>query len=262
MSISTGATDIMGGYPSAYAGGLGAGLGGFGLVGLIGLNSFLGNRGFGDGFAGGAFPGAGLAGTTVADQNISELRKDVQGVNTTVESLGNELQGAIFNQTLGQTTQFNNLGDLVMNGFSQTALAAKDATIQGIINTQTIKDQASAFQVINQENFCSVKSLIAAEGDKTRDLITQNLIDGLRAELVQERRGRDNREIEINVTQTNQQTQNQLQAQIQSQNQFLATMFNSLGDQVNRATNSIVNVGSGLVASPQTSSNANTKVNT
>lgn len=31
MSISTGATDVVGGYPAAYAGGLGNGIGGLGL---------------------------------------------------------------------------------------------------------------------------------------------------------------------------------------------------------------------------------------
>lgn len=31
MSISTGGTDIMGGYPAAYAGGFGNGIGGLGL---------------------------------------------------------------------------------------------------------------------------------------------------------------------------------------------------------------------------------------
>lgn len=255
MSI-TSQSDVMGGYPSAFAGGLGGGLGGFGLVGLIGLNSFLGNRGFGDGFGG---PGGVAA--TVADQNVSELRKDVAGVNTTVEALGNELQGAIFNLSSLQTGQFNNLSNLIMAGSKENALLAKDSIIAGMLNTQGIKDQAAAFQVVNQENFCQLKEAIHADGDATRALINQNLIDGLREELARERRGRDQREIEINVTQSNQQTQNQLQAQMQSQNQFLASMFNALGDQVNRAANSVVNVGSGTVAGGQTNSQANTKVN-
>lgn len=257
MSISTGATDVVGGYPTAYGGGFG-GLGGFGLVGLIGLNSFLGNRGFGDGFGPN---GAGVVASTVADQNISELRKDVAGVNTTVEALGNELQGAIFNLSTAQTAQFNNLSNLIMAGSKENALLAKDAVIAGMVNTQSMKDQAAAFQVINQENFCAVKELIHADGDATRALINANRIEELRDQLNAERRGRDQREIEINVTQSNQQTQNQLQAQMQQQNQFLATMFNSLGDQVNRAANSVVNVGSGTVAGGQSNNQANTKVN-
>jgi len=269
MSISTGATDVVGGgYPTAFAGYPGAGfggLGGVGLFGLIGLNSFLGGNGWGNGFgngwgAGGPFPGAGFAGTTVADQNISELRKDVQGVATTVEAKTNDLTNTIYQQTLGQTSQFTNLGDLVMNGFAATAPAAKDATIQGILNTQSIKDQAANFQVVNQENFCQIKAAINADGDATRALINTNLIEGLRAELVAERRSRDLREIEINVTQTNQQTQNQLQAQLQAQSQAIGNALNMLGDQINRQTNSMINLGT-MTGNAQTATNANTKVN-
>lgn len=253
MSISTGATDVVGGYPAAYAGGMG----GLGLVGLIGLNSFLGNRGLGDGFG----AGAGIAGTTVLEQNVSELRKDVAGVNTTVEALGNELQGALAMQNLAQSGEFRNLDNRLCDSEKSALQAAFAATIQGMQNTQAIQTQMTAFQVANDQQFCAIKSQINADGDATRALITQNLIDDLRSQLVAERRGRDSREIEINVQNNATQTQNQLQAQLQSQNQFLATMFNSLGDQVNRAANSVVNVGSGTVAGGQSNNQANTKVN-
>lgn len=258
MGISTGATDIVGGYPAAYAGGLGGGIGGLGLVGLIGLNSFLGNRGL-DGFGAGV-PGA-VAGTTVLEQNVSELRKDVQGVNTTVHQLGNEIQAALAQQTLGQTGEFRNLDNQICEVEKTALQTAHAASIQGMQNTQMLSNQLTAFQVSNDKEFCAIKSQINADGDATRALITQNLIDGLRNELLQERRGRENREIEINVQNNATQTQNQLQAQLQSQNQFLASMFNSLGDQVNRAANSVVNVGSGSVAGGQTSNQSNTKVN-
>lgn len=241
------------------------GLGGGGLLTGIILAGLLGRNGLGGyGYGGGGYDGHSIPavpGTTVLEQNVSELRKDVAGVNTTVEALGNELQGALSAQTAAQTSQFNHIGDLIMSGSKENALLAKDAIIVGMTNTQSIKDQATTFQAINQENFCTLKAAISADGDATRALINQTLIDGLREELARERRGRDQREIEINVTQTNQQTQAQLQAQMQQQNQFLATMFNSLGDQVNRAANSVVNVGSGTVAGGQTSNQSNTKVN-
>lgn len=216
---------------------------------VIGLNTFLGGRnGFGnDGFVNG---GGAIPGTTVAEQNVSELRKDVAGVNTTVEALGNEIANAHFQQTMDINNNFRNLDNRLCDN-------EKATMNMGF----AISNQMSNFQHSVDNQFCAVKQQINADGDATRALITQNLIDGLRNELASERRNRDNREIEINVTQTNQQTQNQLQAQLQSQNQFLATMFNSLGDQVNRATNSVVNVGSGLVTSPQSNNNANTKVN-
>lgn len=252
MAVTTGETDIVGG-----GGGYGfGGFGGIAPIGLIGLNTLFG-RGFGNELG----RGDGIAGTTVLEQNVSELRKDVQGVNTTVESLGNELQGAIFNLNNGIQANFRSLDNQIC-GIDKTVMqTAYQQSLQAFQNTQSIQNQMTAFQVANDKEFCAIKSQINADGDATRSLITQNLIDGLRAELNGERRNRDNREIEINVSQNAVQTQNQLQAQMQSQNQFIASMFNALGDQVNRATNSVVNVGSGLVAGSQSNSNANTKVN-
>lgn len=261
MSISTGGTDIMGGYPAAY-GGINNGIGGLGLVGLIGLNSLWGGRGFGDGWGAGApAVGAGIAGTTVLEQNVSELRKDVAGVNTTVEALGNELQGAIFNLNQGIQGEFRNLDNQICDVEKSMLQQSYAQSLQAFQNTQAIQNQVTAFQVANDAKFCNLENQIHADGDATRALINGIEMQNLRDALAAERRNRDNREIEINVTQTNQQTQNQLQAQLQQQNQFLATMFNSLGDQVNRAANSVVNVGSGTVAAPQTNSQANTKVN-
>ena len=116
-------------------------------------------------------------------------------------------------------------------------------------------------QTANDLQFCAVKQQINSDGDATRALITQNLIDDLRSQLGAERRGRDNREIEINVQNNATQTQQVIQQQQQQQTQFLASLFNGLGEQVNRATNSVINVGSGLVAGSQDNNQANTKVN-
>lgn len=257
MSISTGGTDIVGGYPAAYAGGLGGGIGGLGLVGLIGLNSFLGRDGLnGFGGTGGAIPG-----TTVLEQNVSELRKDVAGVNTTVEALGNELQGALAMQNLSQQAEFRNLDNRLCDSEKASMQMAYAQSLQAFQNTQAIQSQMTAFQVSNDKEFCAIKSQISSDGDETRALINSIEMQNLRDALATERRNRDNREIEINVNQTNQQTQNQLQAQLQSQNQFLSSMFNSLGDQVNRATNSVVNVGGTLAGLGQSNNQANTKVN-
>ena len=256
MSISTGATDMIGG---AGYGGMG-GFGGIAPIGLIGLNTFLGGRGFGgDGFDGGG-RGA-IPGTTVMEQNVSELRKDVAGVNTTVEALGNELQGALAMQNMANAGEFRNLDNRICDNEKDALKVSYEAIIQGMTNTSAIQAQMTAFQVSNDKEFCSIKSAIHADGDVTRALITSNLIDGLRAELASTIRNRDNREIEINVQNNATQTQNQIQSQQQYQTQYLTGLINSLGEQVNRATNSVVNVGSGLVAGSQSNSNANTKVN-
>lgn len=257
MSISS-QSEILGGYPGV--GGFGGGLGGFGLVGLIGLNSFLGNRGFWDGFAGNGVSTGAIPGTTVAEQNISELRKDVAGVNTTVEALGNELQGAIFNLNSGIQSEFRNLDNQICDVEKTALQTAYAASIQAFQNTQAIQNQMTAFQITNDKQFCEVKSQINADGDATRALINGIEMQNLRDALELERRGRSEREIEINVTQTNQQTQNQLQAQLQAQSQMFANSLNLLGDQISRQTNSMINLGT-MTGNAQTASNANTKVN-
>lgn len=240
MSITQGATDIIGGGGYGFGG-----FGGIAPIGLIGLNTFLGNGAWGrDGFR------DGIAGTTVLEQNVSELRKDVQGVSTEVHKIGNEVAGMFAQQNLAFTGEFRNIDNQVC--------ALDKSVMQGNF---ALSQQMSNFQHAVDRQTCEIKEAVHADGDATRALITQNLIDELRHQNQELRRGRDNREIEINVQNNAVQTQNQLQAQLQSQNQFLASMFNALGDQVNRATNSVVQVGSGLVSGGQSNNQANTKVN-
>lgn len=257
MSI-TSQSDVMGGG-AGY--GFGGGFGGISPVGIIGLNTLFGRGGFG---GDGAFPGGGgfnnLAGNTVAEQNISELRKDVAGVNTTVEALGNEIQGRLAMQDLSQAGEFRNLDNRLCDSEKTALASAYAASLQAFQNTQAIQNQMTAFQISTDKEFCSVKGQIVSDGDKTRALINSIEMQNLRDALELERRGRSNREIEINISNTNQQTQNQLQAQLQTQSQLFANSLNLLGDQISRQTNSIINLG-GTVAAGQTNTNANTKVN-
>lgn len=256
MAVSTGEVDYVN-TPAGYGGGWG----GISPIGLFGVFGGFGNNGWNNGWNNGGPNGAGIVASTVADQNISELRKDVQGVNTTVESLGNELQGAINASNMNNSNNFRNLDNQIC-GVEKTLLQQSYAqSLQAFQNTQAIQNQMSTFQHATDQQFCAVKQAIASDGDTTRALITQNLIDGLRAELASERRGRDNREIEINVQNNATQTQNQLQAQMQNQNQFIASLLGNLSDQVNRAANSVVQVGTGLVSGSQDNNQANTRVN-
>ncbi len=242
MSISTGATDVVGGGGYGFGG-----FGGIAPIGLIGLNTFLGGQnGWGNNWnnGGGAIPG-----TTVLEQNVSDLRKDVSDVSTEVHKLGNELQLSFNASNMNIANNFRNLDNQI---------CAVDKTVmQGNF---AISSQMSNFQHAVDQQFCAVKQQINADGDATRALITQNLIDGLRAELAGERRGRDNREIEINVQNTAVATQSQLQAQLQQQRQELGTFMNVVGDQLARQTNSIVNLGT-MNSSGQSNSSAQTKVN-
>lgn len=252
MSISTGATDVVGGG-AGY--GFGGGFG-FPPVGLFGVFGGFGNRGFGN-----DFNGNDRSGITVLEQNVSDLRKDVADNGKEIHVLGNEVAGMFAQQNLAFTGEFRNLDNQICDVEKTQLQTAYAQSLQAFQNTQAIQNQVTAFQVANDAKFCNLETAIHADGDATRALINSIEMQNLRDALASERRSRDNREIEINVTQTNQQTQNQLQAQLQSQNQFLASMFNSLGDQVNRATNSVVQVGSGLVAGGQSNNQANTKVN-
>lgn len=254
MSISQGATDIIGGGGYGFGG-----FGGIAPIGLIGLNTFLG-QGWNNGWNQGGLRD-GLAGTTVLEQNVSELRKDVQGVNTTVEALGNEIAQSQFQQTMDSNNNFRNLDNRLCDSEKTQLQSAYAQSLQAFQNTQAIQSQLTAMQTASDLQFCAVKQQINADGDATRNLITQNLIDDLRSQLHAERRGRDNREIEINVSQNAIQTQAQLQAQLQNQNQYFSSLLGNLSDQVNRATNSVVQVGSGLVAGGQSNNQANTKVN-
>lgn len=238
MSLTTGDTDIIGG------GGYGVGFGGIAPVGLIGLNTLF-NNGFGNGNGHGSIPG-----TTVLEQNVSDLRKDVADNGKELHILGNEIAGMFATQNLAFSGEFRNLDNKICD-------TEKLIANQGY----SLSLQMNNFQHENDKQFCEVKQQINADGDATRALLTQNLIDDLRSQLAGEHRHRDNREIEISVNNSNTSIQQQVQAQAQQQNQFLASMFNALGDQVNRAANSVVNVGSGTVAGGQSNNQANTKVN-
>lgn len=256
MSISTGSTDMIGGGVGVGMGGFGGfgGFGGIAPVGLIGINNlFDRDRNDHDGRDR-------WDGHSVLEQNVSDLRKEVQGVSTTVEDLGGDLKSSIFDLNAGIQSEFRNI-DNELNGVDKTILQQSYAqSLQAFQNTQAIQTQMSNFQHATDNQFSEVNQKITADGNQTRDLLTQNLIDELRSQLHSERRGRDNREIEISVNNSNTAIQTQVAQQAQAQNQFLATMFNSLGDQVNRATNSIVSVG-GSVSAKQDNNLANTKVN-
>lgn len=233
MSNTLGGTDIVGGM------GYGGGFGGIAPVGLFGVFGGFGNRGFGNDNFGDR------SGITVLEQNVSDLRKDVADNSKETHILGNEIAGMFAQQNLAFTGEFRNIDNQV---------CALDKTVmQGNF---ALSNQMSNFQHAMDRQTCDILQAVHADGDATRALITQNLIDELRHQNQELRRHSDNREIEININNTNQ----QMQAQLQNQTQLFASMFGTLSDQVNRATNSVVNLGT-MVGSGQTATQSNTKVN-
>lgn len=245
--------------PSAPTAGVdGFGLGGGGLIGGLILGTLL----RGGGLFGGAGVGA-VAATEVAAGDIAAKVVALQNTSNIISeigALGNEMEQSFNASNMNNANNFRALDNRLCESEKSAIIAANAALISGLQNTQSIKDQASAFQVINQENFCAVKELIHTDGDATRALITQNLIDDLRNQLLQERRIRDNRETEITINNSATAVQSQLQTQNQQQQMQFAQFANLVSDQLNKQTNSMINLGT-MTGNAQTATAANTKVN-
>lgn len=205
-------------------GGLGGGIGGFGLVGLIGL---LNNR---NGLLGGG-DGSGCGAETALLAAISSAKDATVGE-------GRSLAAAICASD-----------NITQQGFFASALANNT-------NTQSIKDQMTAFQIANDSKFEGLSRQIAADGDATRALITQNEIQNLRDQLHIERRRGDHRDIEISIQNSNAQAQLQAQAQ----GNILHNRLDALISQNAKTNQDIINLGtmvaSGTQAAPSTNINS------
>jgi hypothetical protein len=215
------------------------GFGGFGLVGLVGLTDLFNRRRGGDCDDCGGGGGWNGAGAVVLEKNVSDLRREVC-------ETGDQIEAAMLQQTIANAAQFNGLSGQIATVAREAAVLAlgQQATITS--SAQGIKDQNTAFQIANQENFCGLKATILADGAATRQLITQNIIEGLRAELGEEKRRSDVARTEVIVNQSVSQSQAQLQAQFQQQNDRFHGFFGAINDQLLRQANSVVNLGTML----------------
>lgn len=242
--------NIAGGIPFGAMGGFG-GFGGIAPVGLIGLNNLF-DRDRGHVHDRKDCNAGDIAARVVDLQNSANIREEIG-------ALGNEIQQAFATQNLANIAQFNQVQSTLSGIDKAATVAALEAKIATLQATNELKTDINNLSVKTDAQTCEILRAINADGDATRALINLNTVNALRDELLQERRRSDSREIEINVTQTNQQLQNQMQAQFQSQNNFLQNAFGLFGDQINRANNSIVNLGT-MAGTGQSNSNANTKV--
>ncbi len=241
--------------------GFGDGFGGGGILSGILLASLLGRRGFGgddnckdnDNLAGN------VASKVVDLQNSANLRQEVAGVATSVAALGNDLKGALAQQTLGQANEFRNLDNQICAAEKAAITASFEARIAALQSTNEIKSDINMLSVKTDAQTCEILRAINADGDATRALINVNTVNDLRDELLRERRRSDSREIEINVTQTNQQLQNQMQAQFQAQRDDADRRFSALFSQVAKSGQDIIAVGSLLNGTTQTASPVNVK---
>jgi len=204
-------------------GGFGGGLGGFGLFGLLGL------RGIGD---------------------LDGRRGDDKGAIAE-----NAILAAIGNSKDATVAEGRNLANAICESEKTSLQQFYAAAIQASNNTQAIKDQATAFAIVNDKRFDDIAAAGVAQTAAILAKINQTEIDSLRDRLAERTREVDAKSNEINVTQI----VNQQQQQFQSQNNEFARRFDALFGQVAKAGQDIIAVGSVLTGTTQTANPVNVK---
>lgn len=225
MSLSSNSefNSIGPGFPGY--GGFGSGFGGFGLFGLIGL---LGRRGLGG------------EGDDACSREAAILAAISNSKDTTVAE-GRSLAAAICDSEKTNLQQFY------------------AAAIQSANNTQAIKDQATAFAIVNDKRFDDLAAAGVAQTAAIIAKLNQTELDNLRDQLHGERRRGDAREIEISINNTNQQAQAQVQAQFQTQRDEFRNHFAVLAAQLNKTSNDVINFGTMAASGNQTTTATNIK---
>ncbi len=210
--ISTGSTDILngGGFGGGY-GGFGGGFGGIAPIGLFGVaNGLFGNDRNGRGH-----------GSDCNDGGVTSLNADGIAAKTALLVNQNADQNALLNAIADNKNQTiaegRALGDAVCEAEKTNLQQFYAAAIQASNNTQSIKDQATAFAIVNDKRFddLSIQAVnqTAAILARINDVENQNLRD----QLFESRRGRDRADLDISIQNTNTNVQAQFQAQAQLQ---------------------------------------------
>lgn len=219
-------------------GGLFGGGGGGGLIGGLILGSLLrqGNGGlFGNNGADGA-AGAMLRSPPEQVTANMQLMQAIGAVDKSVSVNAAMFEASQANQSLGLTTQLNN---------QTSSLAGRIADVNQNV----------------MENRYELAKDIAADGDRTRSLITAQYEATLNRQLgdanaeiiaLQNRAALDSATNGITLTNTNNINQMQQQAQQQQQYASLANLIYGLGQNI---TNGAINVGSGTLTANPTNTN-------
>lgn len=241
------------------SGGGGDGLfGGGGLIGGLILGSLLRNNG--NLFGG---DGAGAAGATLRSPpeqvaaNMS-LMQSIGAVDKAVAVGTAAMEASQATQTIGITSQLNNVTSSLANRIDDTKAAVNSSTM-------VLAQQLNGVQQQVMENRYQLAQDINNDGDKTRALITAQYEAALNRQLsdanaaviaLQSRFDNAERARGIEVTTTN--NINQMQQQTQQQQQY-GQLYNALWclAQGIQNTNSAINVGSGT----QTANPLNTNTN-
>ena len=236
--------------------GLFGGGGGGGLIGGLILGSLLRNGGN----LLGAEAGAGAALRSAPEQAAANmaLMQSIGAVDKAVAVSTAAMEASQANQTIGITSQFNNVTSSLANRVD----GVKD-TVNA--NAMVLAQQLAALSQTTMENRYELSKDISADGEKTRALITNQYEINLQRQLADanaaiiELRG-DNRLAErtrgIEITTTN--NINQMQQQTQQQQQYgqLAGYIAQLAQSI-RSNNEAINVGSGTLTANPTNTNTN-----
>jgi hypothetical protein len=193
-------------------------------------------------------------------------------VQLALAGLGDQLTRTITN---GHTALTQNQFAMQLQEANSTAavqshIANSTSTLQNQLagNTAAVLAGLNSVDTNVDRTGCAIINAVRDDGNATRALITENVIQGLRddkvilanelAELRNERnRDRDRHGVE--VTMINNQNQNQLQ--FQQQAQVLNTLQHGIIDALQsiRATNQAINIGAGTQVANPTNTNTNVR---
>jgi hypothetical protein len=209
---------------------------------------------------------AALANANQANNNAMLLLKDIQDSSQEVLSAISASENAI-NSTVNSTAQtalVQQLQAQIANLQGQGEIKASVATSTGTIvnelheSTQQIGNQLDGITVSMLNGFNNVTREITNDGDKTRALITANMVTDLNNQIADLRTQRHVADSGVNVT--NNINQNQLQQQQQQQLGYVVNALNGVVSELQRNTQSVVNLGT-MSGSAGSQTANNTRVN-
>jgi hypothetical protein len=197
---------------------------------------------------------AALANANQANNNSMLLLKDIQDSSQEVISVVNSsAQTGLIQQLQNQIATLQGQGDI------KNTITAGVGTLNNEIHEseQSISNQLNTVNTNLLQGFNNVTREITNDGDKTRALITQNMITELNNQIADLRTARTVSDSGVNVT--NNINQNQLQ---QQQQQQIWNINNLLQDVLaqQKITQGIVNLGT-MTGSAGSQTAANTRVN-
>lgn len=233
--------------------------GGGGLIGGLILGSLLRNNGnlFG-GNGDAAAAGAVLRSPPEQVQANMSLMQAIGGVDKAVATSVAAMEGSQATQTLGITTQLNNVA---------SSLAARTDGVKEAVNagTMVLAQQLNGVQQQIMENRYELSKDISTDGDKTRALITAQYEAALNRQLsdanarviaLETKLDTNSVARGVEVTTTNNINQMQQQQQQQAQYGQLANLIWGLAQSI-RSNNEAINVGSGTLTANPTNTNTN-----